>query len=158
MRILVFADSHGDTDQMISIIKLLPDVSHIIHLGDIYRDVLELEAEFSDIEIHFVQGNNDPNHDFDTERLIFIGGVPIFMTHGHHYSINVDNKSLLRSEKAREAKIILYGHTHVSDYEIIDGKIVANPGSISRPRYGLPSYGIIEIEGEKVGYSNISVM
>ena len=156
-RILVFSDSHGVTDGMFGIIRTIPNVDHIIHLGDIHKDVIALEDEFSDIPVHFVQGNNDLYYNYDTEKLIYIDGIPIFITHGHYYSLINGNSALLRSDKAKKAKIILYGHTHIADYEVLEGKIIANPGSVERPRTSFPSYGIIEIENGKIDYSNIEM-
>ena len=157
-RILVFSDSHGNVSEMLRVTKNIPDVSHVIHLGDIYRDVTALEDEFPDIAVHFVQGNNDPYHNFDTEKLINIDGVPIFITHGHNYRLSDGNDVLLRTDNAKKSKIILYGHTHIADYQVFEDKIIANPGSISKPRNSFPSYGIIEIENGKIGYSNIELI
>jgi len=157
IRVLVFSDSHGSVSEMFEVVRKIPNVEHIIHLGDIYRDVVALLDEFSDIKIHFVQGNNDPYHNYDTEKLIRIDEIPIFITHGHNYSLSSGAKALLASDKAKKAKIILYGHTHMQDYHVFEDKIIANPGSISRPRYGMPSYGIIEIENGEIGYSNIEI-
>ena len=45
--------------------------------------------------------------------------------------------------------IFLCGHTHVGSLEKIEGKIIANPGSISKPRGGSKKSYII-IDEDKV--------
>lgn len=49
-----------------------------------------------------------------------------------------------------EADIALFGHTHVSQIEYIDGIWFINPGSPTLPRNGVRSVAIIGIEGDKV--------
>ena len=40
--------------------------------------------------------------------------------------------------------MLLSGHTHVKTSDVRDGIIFANPGSISLPKDGSNSYGIVE--------------
>ena len=157
IRILVFSDSHGYTVDMIKIIKNIPNVDFIIHLGDVYSDVLNIKKTFPDMEIHTVCGNNDRIPSLETEKLITVADKKIFITHGHNYSVSYTLKKLTNSTFAKEADIILYGHTHIPDHFSQNGKIIANPGSISRSRYGENSYGVLEIEDGKAGYANIFI-
>jgi predicted phosphodiesterase len=43
--------------------------------------------------------------------------------------------------------VILYGHTHVQKMLSQKGKWIINPGSISRPRDGYPSYVAMKTDG-----------
>ena len=156
-RILVFSDSHGHTTNMFHIIEKIPDVNAIIHLGDIARDVAELKAKFPAIPVYSVRGNNDFDFLIPQDRLIEIDGIKIFMTHGHRYLSGFEIDRLKRASIENDAQITLYGHTHIAAYEVCKSRTFANPGSISKPRGGECSYGIIEIEGETFGYSNINV-
>ena len=61
-------------------------------------------------------------------RNITINNVKITLTHGHIY-----NRNNLPEECGQ---IFLYGHTHVGSIEKIGDRIIANPGSISKPRGG----------------------
>lgn len=154
-RILVFSDSHGAVKKMINIIENMPGVTAIIHLGDLNRDIQALEDTFFDIPIYGVQGNNDYSGLYPNEKTVTIGGKKIFMTHGHYYLSGFDPSKMKTIPATETADMILYGHTHIADMEKWEGKILANPGSISRPRRGEPSYGVIEIEDGKLSYYNI---
>ncbi len=156
-RILVFSDSHGQTSQMMKIIKNFPTLDGIIHLGDLNRDITELEDTFFDIPIYGVQGNNDHTGLYPNEKMLTIDEKKIFITHGHYYLRELDPEPLKSVPSAEEADLILYGHTHLAFEEKFDNKILANPGSISKPRTGAPSYGVIEIEDGVLRYCNISV-
>lgn len=156
-RILVFSDSHGSIKPMTDIIEAMPGVSAVIHLGDLNRDIQHLEDTFFDFPIYGVQGNNDYTGLYPNEKLLTIDGKKIFITHGHYYLSNWSPERLKTLPITERADLILYGHTHIADVEHFDGKILANPGSISRPRMGDPSYGVIEIENGKLHYCNISV-
>lgn len=156
-RILVFSDSHGHTKNMFKIIEKIPGVNAIIHLGDIARDVVEMKEKFPLIPIYSVKGNNDFNFLLPQDQLIELDGFKIFITHGHLYLNSFEIDRLKRIAIEKEASIALYGHTHIADYEVCQSRIYANPGSISKPRSGECSYGIIEIENGKLSYSNINV-
>ena len=156
-RILVFSDSHGQTRKMMQTIQNLYELHGIIHLGDINRDIMALEDTFFDISIYGVQGNNDYTGYYPNEKMLNIDGHKIFITHGHYYLSGYDASRLKTMPSTQGAELILYGHTHIAEIEHFDGKILANPGSISRPRRGDPSYGVIEIENGKLNYCNIAI-
>ncbi len=140
---------------MTNIIASMPGVSAVIHLGDINRDIQHLEDTFFDFPIYGVQGNNDYTGLYPNEKLLTIDGKKIFITHGHYYLSGFDPSRMKTLPQTEQADLMLYGHTHIADVERFDGKILANPGSISRPRRGDPSYGVIEIEDGKLSYCNI---
>lgn len=133
----------------------MPGVSAVIHLGDLNRDIQHLEDTFFDFPIYGVQGNNDYTGLYPNEKLLTIDGKKIFITHGHYYLSGYDPSRMKTLPQTEQADLILYGHTHIADVERFDGKILANPGSISRPRQGEPSYGVIEIEDGKLNYCHI---
>ena len=157
VRILVFSDSHGETCRMIKAVRDMPGVSGIIHLGDYSRDIRQLEDTFFDIPIYGVQGNNDRSDLYPNEKMLTIAEKKIFITHGHYYLYGFDASRLKAVPATENADIILYGHTHIADIQKYGGKILANPGSISRPRIGDASYGVIEIEDKKLSYCNIPI-
>ena len=47
--------------------------------------------------------------------------------------------------KDRGAAIGLFGHTHLPTLEERDGVTLFNPGSIGAPRFGGPSYGLLQL-------------
>ena len=157
-RILVFSDTHGEVSKAKKIVEGMPGVTGIIHLGDILRDAYALEKEYPNIPLHYVAGNNDSFSDVPSEKLIEIGGFKIFITHGHKYTGFFSNSDrLIYKGLEVGADVILYGHTHMCAYKKENGLIIANPGSLTYPRGSEAGYGIIEIEGEKIFYANITV-
>lgn len=157
-RILVFSDTHGDIEKAKKVIENTPGVDGVIHLGDIEMDYLALKEAYSDIPFYGVVGNNDFFSSLKREDLITIEEKKIFITHGHRYISGYSNiDSLIYKGEELGADIVLFGHTHVAFFEKENGMIIANPGSISFPRSGDRSYGVIEIENGKIGYANIPI-
>jgi len=99
--------------------------------------------EFAD-EIIAVRGNGDSYDiesllDFKLEDIINleINGMIITMTHGHLY-----RKSNLPPDCG---KLFLQGHSHCAEILKLEDKIIANPGSISKPRNGAePTYIVFD--------------
>lgn len=151
MRILIMSDSHGRTnpcDRAIEAFK--PDA--IIHLGDIERDVQYIEDVYPDIPLTAVRGNNDAYCARDTERVLEINNLKIFITHGHLYSVHDGGRRLALRAKELGCTLALFGHTHCPTDTVFDGVRVFNPGSISLPRGGNPSVGVLEVnENGKYG-------
>jgi putative phosphoesterase len=145
---------------MFKIIQNMPGVDGIIHLGDIYADVTALRDEFPELPVYFVLGNNDPSLHYPSSKMIEIGElkkVKIFITHGHEYFFETDFQKMVDNARDSGAAAVLFGHTHISEIDWGGGILVANPGSISCPRGGGASYGILEIEDGKIGYDNIKI-
>lgn len=151
MRVLIISDSHGDTKRFDKAVEaFMPDA--IIHLGDIERDVEYLEDVYPRIPIYAVVGNNDPWVRREAEKVIELENVKIFITHGHLYG--VWDKGFRIAQRAEEmgCSVALFGHSHVPVCEEYGSVKVFNPGSISRPREGNYSVGIMEIENNKVNF------
>ena len=150
MKILVLSDSHAALRFMYYCIDAVqPDV--IIHLGDFYQDAEALVEDYPDIRLYQVPGNCDryrcPPDAPEIMRPI-IGGVKIYMTHGHKHHVKMDIGWLLSDAREVGAKAVLYGHTHVPNcYQDIDGLWILNPGSCG---YFGGSAGLIEIEDGKI--------
>lgn len=152
MRILVVSDSHGRTR---GIDKAIDAVSPnmIFHLGDIERDVKYIETIYPEIELHAVLGNNDPWVRRETEKVVEVEGVNFFLTHGHLYSVYDKGFRVAKRAKELGCTIALFGHSHIPSDEMFDTVRVINPGSITLPRSGNPSCGVIEIENGHFGYA-----
>ena len=148
MRILVFSDSHGNTTCMDRAMRAVGAFDAVIHLGDIERDVRYLEKVCT-VPVYAVLGNNDFGSVRETERVITLGGVNIFMCHGHTRSVRSGTEAIEAAAAARDCSVALYGHTHRSDDRVENGILVFNPGSCHLPRNGRPSFGILEIEDGK---------
>ncbi len=150
MKILVLSDSHAAHSfmrQCISSVK--PD--HVVHLGDHYEDGVVMAEENPHIRFHLVPGNCDRYRCDPTLPDILcysVGGVRLYMTHGHKHGVKSDIGRLLADAHKANAAAALYGHTHQAQcFRDEGGMWVLNPGTCGT--YG-GSAGIIETDGEKI--------
>ena len=145
MKYLVISDTHGYIANAVELIEnLKPD--YCIHLGDMAEDCRELEYIFPRQKFIFVKGNNDVwlrDNQFPDERLFELEGFKFFVTHGHKYHVKSGLELLTKAAKEKNAKIALYGHTHVKKLIWEDDILIMNPGSKF-------SYGLIEIKNGKI--------
>jgi len=147
MRALVFSDSHGMGDE---ILWLLEDawkrtgnqpIDWYIHCGDGLSDFERLKeyAVRHDPHANFcaVRGNCDFGwSDYPATAQITIGGVQVFVTHGHHYHVKSGLMNLDYAAEERGCSIALYGHTHVANMET-GRALLLNPGSAADSRVAL---------------------
>lgn len=149
MKILVFSDSHSSLRFMFRCVeKLKPDA--LIHLGDYHGDAVTLWMEYRDIPLYSVQGNCD-GYRLDPgqywTRIEELGGVTVYMTHGHQQKVKQTLAPLLRDARASKAQIVLFGHTHQAlCRQEEDGLWVMNPGSAGF----IASCGVIEAEAGEI--------
>lgn len=146
----MLSDSHSALHFMrraVSAVK--PDA--VIHLGDYYDDGEVIAEENPHLTVHQVPGNCDRylSYQVRQETLCYtVGGVMLYMTHGHNHNVKSGLYSLLRDARAMNAQAALYGHTHVADcHREEDGLWVLNPGSCGSSG---GSVGIVETDGEKI--------
>lgn len=146
MKVLVMSDSHSGLSFMRHAIReVRPDA--VIHLGDHYEDAEVMAEENPHIRFHQVPGNCDRCRLYKPcpETLCYsVGGVMIYMTHGHNHRVKSSLYSLLADARAAGAKIVLYGHTHIPQlYQEDDGLYVMNPGACGSTG---GSVGLLELE------------
>lgn len=146
MKVLVLSDSHSSLRFMrASIQKIMPDA--VVHLGDYFDDGQAMAEEFAPIPFLLVPGNCDRYRcvDFQQDvRILTVGGVKLFMTHGHRYGVKSGTERLLTAARAAGAGAVLYGHTHMPDCRREpDGLWVLNPGSCG---YFGGTAGMMEVE------------
>lgn len=171
MKILVFSDSHQKSNYMKEAIDYnleSGDIDCIFHLGDGVRD---LEGLTLRIPICYVDGNYEEyvtnylsRKNLRNDAVLDLGGFKFFLTHGHRYGVKSDLAPARVAARRAGADVLIYGHTHEQFYDFVKaeskegrGLHVFNPGSISRPRDNLFSYGIIEIEDGEIKFSHESV-
>ena len=146
MKILVLSDSHSALRFMYHCVDaVMPDV--IIHLGDHYDDGEALTEMYPGIRLYQVPGNCDRYRcppDVPQIMMPRIGGVRLYMTHGHLHHVKMDTGKLMSDARKAGAQAVLYGHTHVANcYQDTDGLWILNPGSCG---YFGGSAGLIEVE------------
>lgn len=145
MKILVFSDSHASRGFMRHCIGAVkPD--RVIHLGDYYEDGQVMAEENPGIPFYGVPGNCDRYRcpeGLCESMCLSIGGVMVFMTHGHRQQVKSGLSALVVEARKNKAQVALYGHTHIPDCRFEDGMWILNPGTCGS--WG-GTAGIIEIE------------
>ena len=154
MKLIVFSDSHRrNVSDMLAIIEEeAPDA--VIYLGDVCDDADDIRSVFPDLPLHEVRGNNDFGWRAETVPLravVEAEQVRIFITHGHLYGVRKGTFALAADAKKEHCQAALYGHTHEAEIDHTDGILIANPGSISRPRsFAPPSYLRLTVSGTQI--------
>lgn len=153
MKFLVFSDSHNYTNGIDAAIEKHKDIRHIIHCGDMTADIEYLDHVYGNTHaICGVCGNNDFFTNDPYFRVIPVGNMNLYVTHGHKERVK---SSLLLLEKeaiTKNCTVAIFGHTHTQFLETKNGITLLNPGSIG---YFRQEYAIINIEKNDV---NIDLM
>ena len=111
LKILVLSDSHRAIGAMYDA-AMLEDPDAIMHLGDHVSDAEELSYALDLIDFYMVRGNCDFGAQAPETILTELGGVRLFLTHGHLFGVK-SGMSRLKLEADRVgANIALFGHTH----------------------------------------------
>ena len=149
MDVLIFSDSHGRARNITEALERqinAPDA--IIFLGDGLRDLDCIDT--GDAELHCVRGNCDILFPFfeGEEELFILGGIKIFIAHGHRYSVKSGCSIIAEVAARRGADIVMFGHTHaplslcfdagekIGDTVLKKPLCVFNPGSIAEGYFG----------------------
>ena len=165
MKLFVASDIHGSAlycRKMLSAFEK-SGADKMILLGDLLyhgprndlpdeyapKKVIEMLSAYRD-KIISVRGNCEAEVDamvlpfpvMADYAVIFTPAATVFATHGHLFTPE-------RPINMAEGEIMLSGHTHVPHHLHRDGRIFANPGSVSIPKEGTPhSFMIIDEKGE----------
>ena len=160
MKLLVVSDVHGRHDRLERVMQMHRDSDALIFLGDGLRDLEQADAYSYPFTVFAVRGNCDGFSLFTspeaapTEICVTLGGVKIFALHGHTRSVKSGLGEAMIAANEREARLMLYGHTHREDWsyypegrELPNGDCltaplhVFNPGSLGQDG----SFGVIDI-------------
>lgn len=133
MRALVVSDTHGRHRNLERALEAAGKIDMFIHLGDVEDGESYIEAVV-ECEKHIVKGNNDFFSDLPREEEFMFGTKKVFITHGHNYYVSLDSEMIKEEGRARNADIVMFGHTHRPFLDIEPDIAVLNPGSISYPR------------------------
>ena len=124
-----------------TILREKPD--HILHLGDCVRDAKALEKH--GIPLTCVAGNCDWGSDEPTVLTPVFRSTKIYMTHGHLHRVKMQYQLIFYAGLEAEADIILFGHTHQSEYKVMGDVTLFNPGAAGPGRSG----GLITVKGRE---------
>lgn len=154
MKIGIISDTHRNLTCISKLEDIFKGTDMIIHLGDNVKDVDEISSHFK-CPLISVRGNCDFTNKVPDEIAKEIGGKRFFITHGHKYDVKWGIDKLRYRALELQADIVLFGHTHCSMNQCIEGIWYVNPGSPSLPRDASKTVAIMTIEGDKV---DISIM
>ena len=132
MRVGVFSDSHGDHEALDELLERMGALDAVCFLGDVARDAEHLRERLAAMPnqpvLYAVRGNNDYYYTctLPWDLLIELGGVRIYMTHGHRL---VSLMNLAYKAQECGAQVALFGHTHQALCETVQGVLLLNPGS-----------------------------
>lgn len=161
MKILVFSDSHHNTEKMLYAAEKHENCTDtIIHLGDCFTDTYDIERRFPTKALLRVSGNCDIYDGIYKENSININlfGHKILITHGHLQNVKSSLDLLYEKAAGQNCDICLFGHTHMPLYETRNNITFFNPGSISRPVCGnMPTYGIIDLDEKTAKFKILEV-
>lgn len=102
---------------------------YVIHLGDIAPDAAALSKKFPLLPLISVNGNCDFTDYSRETRIVELGGIRFFLTHGHRYGVKQDLLRLSLAAREAGAQAALFGHTHQALAEQRDGLWLINPGT-----------------------------
>lgn len=156
--VVIFSDTHEAKDAVKWILSSMPfDVC--LFAGDGIPDILN--AAMPPV-VFLVRGNcdiasyplpqqihgNNTHIIIPVEQHITIAGLPIFLTHGHTYTVTLDTVRLRNAAKAAQCKVAVYGHTHKQAFDRIDGISCINGGSPQYPRNSTAGFAHITIRNK----------
>ena len=148
MRIAVLADTHASRLEHLhrKTIDALSTADLIIHAGD-FTDIQLLEELKQLREVKVVHGNMDSMElktILPVKEIVEIGNKRIGITHGSGgpWGLKERVRKMFESDRI---DIIVYGHSHRSQNEVINDILFFNPGKAA------DSFGILTIDGEAKG-------
>ncbi|MGN0776046.1 MAG: metallophosphoesterase family protein [Candidatus Ventricola sp.] len=159
MRVGIFSDSHGDHNALDELLEKMGIVDAVCFLGDVARDAEHLRERLSVLPnqppLYAVRGNNDYYSTcmLPWELLVELGGVRVYMTHGHRL---VSLMGLAYKAQECGAQIALFGHTHEALCETVQDVMLLNPGSAGNTcRGGRARASVLEINRGHFRVTNI---
>ncbi|MFU8796456.1 MAG: metallophosphoesterase family protein [Dehalococcoidia bacterium] len=149
----MLADTHVNQlqDMPAKIVEAISTVDLIMHAGD-FTDVRLLTGLKQLKDVRAVQGNMDSMQlrtILPMRDIVEVQGKRIGITHGSGASPGIDER--IRKEfDGDRVDVIVYGHSHRAQNEVIDGVLFFNPGTATE------SFGILTVDdgvvkGEIVG-------
>ncbi len=160
MELLIVSDSHGRVENMSAALERqikCPDA--ILFLGDGARDLVRLFV--CGTPLWAVHGNCDwSSSDYadKTERLLYLEGHTLLLTHGHEWGVKGGLGALIAHAADLGADIVLFGHTHTPTLQTVAAGERIGKTTLSRPMYLFNpgsigyegSFGTLTLKGDSV--------
>lgn len=154
----VVSDTHipDETDHLPQqLVQDFQSVDVIFHLGD-FNDIATYHALENIAPVVGVYGNTDEAEIRDLlpkQKVIELHGKKIGLIHGWGPPPNMESRVLC---KFNGIDMVLFGHSHVPLFTVIDGVQAFNPGSPFLNRQGSGTYGILEL-GQTIQHRLIQI-
>jgi len=152
VRVAILSDTHGIVDPRI--LEAIKDCDQAIHAGDICSASV-LESITAVIpKLTSVTGNNDIASLWSEDEADIVNAIPrtakidlpggkLCFEHGHIHGMHQPDHGLLRAAHP-DARLIVYGHTHIMLVDDSTVPWVSNPGAAGATRtQGGPSCMIL---------------
>ncbi len=150
MKLVVFSDSHGQTDEMRLVLTNEKDVDMVLHTGDFGMDLdFVMKSMKSKIPYKRVRGNCDYSSPAPESLLFEAEGVKILMHHGSGLGVKRSLNKIDYYARQQGADIMIFGHSHLPLIKNMGDLYLLNPGSIGWPKGAGRTYAVIEIDPDK---------
>ena len=149
MKILVISDSHGREERINELLKR-EDFDYLFFLGDGLKDLGTMIHHPHTVA---VRGNCDFFSRVDDTANVEVAGVKFLLTHGDRFHVKSTLKPLIDEALYRGSDIVLYGHTHRFNDEMVDDIRFVNCPSLYKSFDGKGKYLLVEIEDKKISIS-----
>jgi putative phosphoesterase len=149
--IAIFSDTHSRRGHDLAgeALAAARDADTVLHAGDFtteaaldgFRDVCD--------RLYAVHGNVDTDAvtaQLPTERVVEAAGIRIAMTH----RTTSGPTGLELFGRARDATLVVSGHTHQPSVTATDDLVLLNPGSHADPRGNRPGFARLEEQGDRL--------
>ena len=153
MKIVVISDSHGNYRNFSQILKQHKDADYIIHAGDGESDIQDLEMYEKALfkKLIFVGGNCDIHGIHERTKVVELGEIRIFVAHGDRFEVKTDKTVIANAAKAENCQAAIFGHSHITYCDTVEGVFLLNPGSCDiQGDKTPPSYAIMTVENRKI--------
>lgn len=132
-------------------------VDRLIHLGDHYRDALEIGRK-AGIPMDAVSGNTDVSSEpwAGGEKVLQIEDFKLFITHGDIYKVKNGIDRLVGKAIAEDVHIALFGHTHFPFKQRVANILFLNPGCILANNSG-NSIALLSLTEGKIGADIVTI-
>ncbi len=159
MKLLVISDLHEQTQNLSAVLRRHPDADAVFFLGDGAVFFLSQKEKYPNTAFFAVAGNCDIGASafgIRAAEQITLEGKRIFFCHGHTYGVKGGLGNLISAARAREADIVLFGHTHLPLERYIpedgDGRALwlVNPGTLGGRSQDGHTYAVLTVRGDDV--------
>lgn len=138
MRVLVTADTHAPNRKLPDwLVRLAGRADLVLHAGD-FCDFSTYGTFAALAPLYAVRGNNDLDLHLPERLLLRLAGVSVGIVHG---DLGPGRSTAERALFAfpERPQVVVFGHSHAQLLQRVEGVLLLNPGSPTKPREGSPS-------------------